>query len=347
MWPVVGQTRVVSLLQRALEKGRLAHAYLMVGPPHVGKMTLALILAQALNCEGGEPPCGGCVSCQKIASGGHADVQTVGLISNGNASEGKLRAEISTNQIKEILHSSSLPPFEGKHRVIIIDGAELLSTEAANRLLKTLEEPAGKVLFILLATRERMLPVTVVSRCQRLELLPLPAAEIETVLGSRWGVEPSRAKLLARLSHGGLGWAVSAASGDDWLKQRAERMDRLLGIIDGDYDVRFVYAAQLAAQFSQNRGLVQGVLDFWLDWWRDLLLVKVGCRDAVTNIDQLAGLEARARGYSLAQIRSVMSGLQAAGEQLRQNAHPRLVLEMVMLEIPRKEERSGEKVTAL
>ncbi len=78
MWPVVGQTRVVSLLQRALEKGTLAHAYLMVGPPHVGKMTLALSLAQALNCEGEEPPCGECASCQKIVSGRHADVQTVG-----------------------------------------------------------------------------------------------------------------------------------------------------------------------------------------------------------------------------------------------------------------------------
>ena len=149
MWSVIGQTRAVSLLQRSLERGSLAHAYLFVGPAHVGKMTLALNLAQALNCAAAEPPCGQCLSCQKIASAKHADVQIVGLNRDGDSDEPRPRAEISIDQIRQVQHSASLPPFEGRHKVFIIDGAELLSTEAANCLLKTLEEPVGKVIFLL------------------------------------------------------------------------------------------------------------------------------------------------------------------------------------------------------
>jgi DNA polymerase-3 subunit delta' len=309
-------------------------------------MTLALNLAQAVNCAAAEPPCGMCASCQKIISAKHADVQIIGLVNDASSAEAKPRAEIGIDQIRQLQHSSSLPPFEGKYKVFIIDGAEFLSIEAANCLLKTLEEPVGKVIFILLTTDERLLPATVISRCQRLELLPLAAGEVEAALNQR-GVEPQKAKLLARLSHGCLGWALSAAFGDGLLQLRVERMDRLRDIINADYDERFDYAAQLAAQFSQNRGLVQEVLDLWLDWWRDLMLVKVGCSDTITNTDLEARLVEMVRGYSLAQIKAFINSIQAAGEQLRQNANPRLVLEVLMLDIPGKEGSSEQNVTAL
>ncbi|MBA7641889.1 hypothetical protein ES703_49575 [subsurface metagenome] len=334
MWQVIGQTRAVSLLQRSLETDSLAHAYLFVGPAHVGKMTLALNLAQALNCEAAEVPCGECVSCQKIASAKHADVQIIDLSHDDDSAETENRAKIRVEQIEELQHSASLPPFEGRCKVFIIDGAEFLSIGAANRLLKTLEEPVGKVVFILLTIDERLLLATVVSRCQRVELLPVPANEIEIALNSNWGVEPEKAKLLARLSHGCLGWAVSAALGDSLAQQRAERLDRLFDIINADCEERFAYAAQLATQFSQNRGLVHERLNLWLVWWRDLLLVKVGSIDSITNIDRLDSLSEMARGYTLAQIRAFIQSIRAAGEQLRQNANPRLVLEVLMLDIP-------------
>jgi hypothetical protein len=111
-------------------------------------------------------------------------------------------------------------------------------------------------------------------------------------------------------------------------------MERLLNVIDADYEGRLEYAIQLAAQFSQNRGLVGEILSLWLDWWRDLLLVKVGCVDAVTNTDRLAMLTSWAEGYSLVQMKGFINSLQATGEQLKQNANPQLVFEVLMLSMP-------------
>jgi DNA polymerase-3 subunit delta' len=335
MWQVVGQDRAISLLQRSLEKEALAHAYLLVGPSHVGKMTLALDLAKAINCDAAAPPCGECTACRRIASGKHADVQIIGLAGDGGSAEARSQTEISIDQIRQMQHSACLPPFEGRYKVFIIEGAELLSNEAANCLLKTLEEPEEKVVFLLLTAREELLPATIVSRCQRLEMAPLAVGEVEVALNSRWAVEQERARLLARLCHGRLGWALLAAPDDSWLKERAERMEQLLGVIDtAGYEGRLEYAAQLAAQFNKNRESVQGILDLWLDWWHDLLLVKIGCVEAITNVDVSAVLEQRAKDYSLAEIKSFISAIQSAGKQLKQNANPQLVFEVLMLSIP-------------
>lgn len=105
----------------------------------------------------------------------------------------------------------------------------------------------------------------------------------------------------------------------------------------GDYEERFAYAGELATQFSQSRTPIWEVLDLWLNWWRDLLLVKVGCSDSVTNLDLLPVLVERARGYKLSEVKRAIISIQAAKEQLRLNANPRLALEVLMLNIPRED----------
>ena len=346
MWDVVGQERVISLLRRSLETESLAHAYLLVGPAHVGKMTLALNLAEAVNCEGTEPPCGECASCQRIAAGKHADIQVIDLGStNGDSTESESRVKISVEQIEQMQHSASLPPFEGRCKVFILDGAEFFSIGAANRLLKTLEEPMGKVLFILLTVNDKLLPATIVSRCQRVELAPLGTAEIETALANRWGVESEKAKLLSRLANGCLGWAVSAARDEQLFRQRVEILDKLLDITDAGYEQRFQYVAQLAGRFNQNRSAVREILDLWLDWWRDLLLVKVGCNDAITNVDRSSQMVGMAAGYTLDQIRVFIDNIQAAGEHLHLNANPQLALEVLMLSVPERAESTTRHLT--
>lgn len=343
MWSIIGQSRATSLLQKGLETGSLAHAYLFVGLAHVGKMTLALNLAQAVNCTEPDAPCGKCSACQRISQGKHADVQIIGLKADGDETGTKSRSEISIEQIRNIQYSVSIPAFEGKFKVFIVDEAERLSIEAANCLLKTLEEPSNRVVFILLTVNESLLPATVISRCQRLELFPLPVVEIETALVKQWGIEPEKSRLLAHLCHGCLGWAVHATD-DAVLKQRSEQLDELTGLPDADGEERFAYAARLATLFSRDSALVQQRLELWRDWWRDLLLVKIGLKETVTNADRLPALLATADKYGLRQIREYIESIRMASRQLRQNANPQLVLEVLMLAIPPAGRVAGEPV---
>jgi DNA polymerase-3 subunit delta' len=335
MWQVIGQARAVSLLKHSLESDTLTHAYLFVGPQHIGKMTLALNLAQGLNCLEEDKPCLVCSSCKKIAAGTHSDVQVIGL--EYNEEEDIERKQIRNEQIDGILHDASLPPFEGSYKVFIIDGAELLSIGAANRLLKTLEEPESKITFILLATNERKLLKTVVSRCQRIELQPMPLAEETKALTETFKVSQERARLLAGLSHGCIGWAITAANDEKLLTQRQEILNQIIGMIKGDYEERFSYVGRLAAGFTQNRGAVYDTLDTWRDFWRDLMLLKMNCPDMITNIDMKDELSKLAHDYSLNQIRNYIKSIESAALQLKQNVNARLALEVLMLNLPKEE----------
>ncbi len=337
MWQTIGQPKIIDLLQRAVNQGSLSHAYLLVGPPKVGKMTLALDLAMTLNCDraAGEKPCGECVSCQKIKGGKHADVQVVNLNQNLDPDEVKEKTEIGIEQIKNMLHSASLPPFEGKYRVYIIEEAGLLSLDAANRLLKTLEEPPAKVIFILLTADIRLIPATIISRCQRLNLSRAKTTDIESLIISRWSIEPEKAKLLARLSHGCPGWAIEAAQTPNLLQERHEKFEKMLTVIRGDYSDRFTAAAQLALQFGKKRETVYEILDGWLGWWRDLLLVKTKSNSDIVSVDLLPDLAEMAGSLSLAQVMTAIQNIQRAREQLKLNANSRLALEVLMLNLPK------------
>lgn len=338
MWPVIGQQKAVSLLERSLKRRAVAHAYLIVGPRHVGKMTLAITMAQALNCLSVKPPCGDCSVCQRIAGGSFSDVQVVGLVKT-SGEESRSKVEISIEQVRDLQHLASLAPFEGRCRVFIIDQAERLSLEAANALLKTIEEPPQGVVFMLLTSCEEALLPTVVSRCQCLELRPLAAEEIERALKEKKQIEPDRAKLLGRLSRGLVGWAFSAASDDSLVSGRIEVRDRVMRLAVGDLMLRLDYATEIAELFGRDRQKAGEVIETWWEWWRDLMLVKLGIGGAVTSVDLAYELEKMAAGFSLEEIRKFIGDIEMAEEKLKQNASPRLVFDVLALNIP--EGRNG------
>ncbi|MDD4923370.1 MAG: DNA polymerase III subunit [Dehalococcoidales bacterium] len=334
MWRVIGQESVVSLLNRSLEKKTLSHAFLISGPNHIGKMTLAVDIAQAINCERDAPPCNECESCLKIQQGKHADVQVISLISENEEEEGKTRTEISIDDIRQIQHTVSLPPFEGKHKAFIIEGAESMSIEAANCLLKTLEEPVTQAVFILLTTNASLIPETVISRCQKISLNPIAVAEIEKTLITVYDIEMQKASVLSRLSHGCFGWALSAAQDDKILENFIEKRNRALEIIAAGLQERFNYAATLSTQFSKDRAAVYDIMDIWLNIWRDILLLKTGLTESVNNIDIEEWLRQWSAGIDIAGIRNSIQAILEAKEQLNLNANSRLVLEVMMLDIP-------------
>ena len=343
MWQTIGQPKALALLRHSLEMSNLAHAYLFVGPPHVGKTTLALDLAQALNCQGKEPPCGECQSCRKIVSGKHADITIIGLDSAKGSGETKPRVEVSIDDIRDLQRNASLPPYEGKYKLFIIDGAEFLSSEAANSLLKTLEEPPPRVIMLLLTAEELQLLPTVVSRCQRVELRPMSNGEVERVLVESRGVDDDRARLLARLCQGCLGWALKASIDDSYLAQRTQRLCEMFPLLNAGWEERFVYAAQLA----NARKPAEEVINLWLIWWRDVMLTKCGSKQAITNVDHISTLEEWAETLTLPEIKDFINSLQESLSQVSKNANLRLVFEVLMLNMPRKEGKPRHVISSM
>ena len=326
MWQVIGQDKILALLGHSLKEDNIAHAYLLVGPRHVGKRTLALNLAQALNCDDPEPPCSQCHSCHRILEGKHADVTCLGLAS---------QVEIGIDDIRGLQRLANLPPYEGKCKVFIIDEAEYLSTEAANSLLKILEEPPPKVVWLLLAAEERHLLPTIISRCQRLELKPTPSKQIQQILTDSYNVDLDKAKLLVRLCHGCLGWALSSLADNELLHQRSQKIDKLASLLTASLEQRFAYAQELAIQFNQDRRSIMEVMDTWLNWWHDLMLIKGDYKEAITNVDYEVILEKQANEMSLKEIKDFTATLCLTEEDISRNVNARLAFESLMLNMPK------------
>jgi len=337
MWQTLGQDHVINFLRDSIQRGTLAHAYLLAGPAHVGKMRLALDLAKTLNCTGSQPPCGNCPACQRIEQGKFSDVVIIDKNAGRDPKERKKATEIGIDTIRELLqHGSNLPPYEGKFKVFIVDDAELMSTEAANCLLKTLEEPPKYIVLILLSSKDNLLLPTVISRCQRFELKPLAISEIEARMAHNPDVPPEKARLLARLSNGCLGWALTAMGDNNYFNQRDARLSEFAALITQTWDERFNYAQQLPS----DRSSVEELVRLWLLWSRDVMLVKYNCDDQVTNLDRLKELKSWANMMTVVEITGLIECLNKALVDLGYNANIHLLFEVIMLDIPRKDKRA-------
>ena len=333
MWQLYGQDHILRQLQASLEQGRLAHAYLLVGPPHIGKMSLAIHLAQSVNClDGSAAPCGACGQCERIARGQHPDVRIITVFQPEDSRA--TRTVIGIGDVKEALHQTNLKPYEGSCSVLIFDGVESMSEEAANALLKTLEEPPPQVLILLLTANEGALLSTIRSRCRRLDLRPVPKQQIAERLVAEHNAEPELAEQLARLSRGCPGWAISAIAGPQILEEREEQLAQIQEVIQADLEGRFAYASDLAARFGRDRESSRQRLFLWLRWWRDLLLVKEGVEEYVNNLDQLSQLRLQATNLTGGQVVGFIRTLEQTLVALDDNANPRLALEVLMLNLP-------------
>jgi DNA polymerase-3 subunit delta' len=297
-------------------------------------MALAMDLAQALNCKGEDKPCGLCDQCSRTARGVHADVKVVGVAS-GESGDGRSRVAIGIDQIRNVQRDASLKPYEGRYRVFIFDGAEHLSEEAANSLLKTLEEPPDQVMLILLSSDAAALPATVVSRCQLLELRPVARSLIASHIESRLDVDSETADEIARLSEGRPGWAIDAATRPEVLERLSERLGTIEEIARGGPERRFAYAADLASDFGKDRDSARRELAIWLSWWRDVLLVKSDVSGFVTHLSRTETLRSVAYSLSSEQVVQAVNAVHETIDYLERNVNPRLALEALMLQLPR------------
>jgi DNA polymerase-3 subunit delta' len=334
-WPIVGNQRVVAALSAAVASGDYAHAYLFAGPEHVGRAAVARLLAQALNCEAAERPCGECAACRRIAAGIHSDVVTVGV---QPSDEGGARTAISVEQLRDVQATVSLNPFEGRLRVVIIDPADEMTAGAQNAFLKTLEEPPPNTVFVLIASREDRLLETVHSRCRRLAFRLVPVAEVEAALRER-GVPGERAALLARLARGRPGWAFRAAADDETLAARERALDQARSLPALSVSERMELAERLSEEFKKDREAVLPLLAEWQAWWRDVMLVQSGAGEGVAAMDRLAALAEDAGAYPPQAVTAFVRAIGDARQHLGENVPSRLVLEWLMLEAPRARKR--------
>lgn len=306
-------------------------------------MSLALDLARAVNCEAAQVlarPCGACRQCQRITRGLHSDVRVIGPdtpIESEKARPGeeeRTRRTIRKGHIDDLQHRASLKPFEGRSHVFVIDGADLMQAPAANALLKTLEEPEAQVLLVLLTSAPGALPETIVSRCQRIDLRPVPASVIERQLVEA-GAEPSMAKTLAQGSGGKPGWALGALTDPTVLESRRQSMVRMLGVLAGSLEERFRYARSLASAHRKDpRTAVSGEMTVWLALWRDVLLDQHDQHAAISNSDFKVEIDAVAQALSPAAATAAIRSVKATLDAVERNAMTPLVFDVLVLELP-------------
>ena len=309
---VIGQERIKEILRRAIRGGRLAHAYLFHGPEGVGKDALALELAKALNClQGDEDGCDQCPSCRKVASFQHPDIKFIFPIPS-RVRETELREKIqqkaqdpyrpiqfslspsiSIERIRELRREATLKPFEGRWRVIIISEADKMTQEASNALLKILEEPSERMLFLLTTSRLDHLLPTIVSRCQNLRFDRLKTREVEQGLLKR-GVPPEKAGLVARLSMGSFKKALELLQ-EDINTRRQEALKFLQTGLEGSISDRLNLVERLVAEKDRER--IKDMLNLLLLWLRDLVLAGELRGEELLNLDRAEQILSLARRY--------------------------------------------------
>ncbi|MBV9577901.1 MAG: DNA polymerase III subunit delta', partial [Chloroflexi bacterium] len=251
------------------------------------------------------------------------------------ASTTALSAREYSDNVEFIQSDAQLRPVMGRSKVYLIVYAEELAEDAANRLLKTLEEPPSFDVFLLTAIERGALLPTVASRCQEIRLRPSPRAELAAALVAG-GTEPARAEQLAALAGGRQGWAVLAASDPAIVEQQQTYVSQLVEALSGSRLDRLVRARVLSERWYSHPESVRDTLRAWLSWWRDVTLVQLGLLNRSVHLDagDQAALRSAAQQVPAARAQQASLALQQALADLDTNVNARLVLDLLLLQLP-------------
>ncbi|MGD9010157.1 MAG: DNA polymerase III subunit delta', partial [Desulfobacteraceae bacterium] len=267
---IIGQKHPIRLLKRFLRNGTLPHALLFTGIEGVGKRTAAAEIAMALNCADPQADkksrrdpsqaCGTCPPCRQIRSNNHPDIITVTPHNN----------LLRIDQIRKLIHALAMKPFSARHRVVIIAKAQTMNPEAANALLKILEEPPQQTTLILTAPHRSELLPTIVSRCRRIAFEPLASEDLQILLADKLGADKKRAQIIVAMAGGSYAKARMLAD-DTWQYQRSWIL-RAAGLdAPGELNHRpATEALAFSAQLAQHKDNVMDLLDMLKTWIRDL-----------------------------------------------------------------------------
>lgn len=329
IWDIYGHDWVVTLLKKHAAGGNLRHAYLFVGAEGVGRRTLALRFAQALNCS--QPPapgefCGTCRDCRQIQSMQYPDLSLV------TPAEG--HQDILIDQIRELQHTLALAPYSARYRIALIPNFQKLTVQAQNALLKTLEEPQDKVIILLTVNALESLLPTIVSRCEVIRLHPVSLTDAQTYLASVRGLDRPQAELIAHISGGRIGAAIRMVDDQAILSHRKGVLDDLLSLLSAPLYERFKLAEDLSRPYDQARQQAGEVLPVWLTFWRDVFIRTSGADLPPVNIDFLDQVDQIAGILDEGEARELVVAHEKAYQQLDLNANVRLLIENLMVQWP-------------
>lgn len=319
---IYGHTESIAILKKTVARNRISHAYLFSGIGGIGKKTLALSFVAALNCQhkkDAADACGKCPSCLKVQHKTHPDLIMV-------EPDGQF---IRIAAIREIQEHMKIKPLEGGWRGIVIDEADKLREEAANALLKTLEEPNAFNILILICSRPHYLLSTIVSRCRHMRFHPLATAAVAGFLQERRGLAPEKAALLAGLSGGSIGRALEMNS-DDVAAYRLKIM-QLIRSTSKDDPLSLLNLASFLAE--DKKEIVQG-LDILKTCFRDALILKeTGKEEMLINADQFPLILSLSEQLAGGQILQNIDFVDQARKAIEQNVNKTLTLEAMAFKL--------------
>jgi len=312
---ISGHKRNIAVLDRILGSGRIAHAYLFSGPSGVGKELVAFHFIKALFCQTGTA-CGNCPSCKKLESGNHADLHRV-------EPDGQF---IKIDQIRALQKELGYRPYEAPRKACIIDAAERFNPSSGNALLKTLEEPPGHAIIVLLTSSPESVLPTIRSRCQQLVFSGVPENEITALLTSR-GVDGETARISASLADGSVGKALALCN-EGSSQDRVEIITRACGLSLKKMASLFAFGEL----FDKDREKALHSLDLLLGFWRDMLHIRSGFTDPV-NRDMRETLfresGCRSSGAIMEGIETILRTRQA----IQRNANVRLAMDVLSMKL--------------
>jgi len=312
---IAGHSGPIATIRRILGSGRVAHAYLFSGPEGIGKKKVATAFIEALFCGKAEG-CGECISCRKILSGNHPDIHTL-------EPDGQF---IKVDQVRGLQKDLSYRPYEALRKACIIDGADRFNLSSGNSLLKTLEEPPGNALIILLATNIDTVLPTIRSRCQQLSFSGVPVEEIAGFLENN-GVDADIARVAASLAEGSIARALSLCS-EEIMAERSEVITTACNLSLKNMIDLFSFGEQ----FDKDREKTLQIIGILTSFWRDMLHLASGSSDLV-NSDLSTLLERETSRRSREALLRGLDQLDKSRQALLRNANVRLSMDVLSMQL--------------
>ncbi len=320
---VVGHKDIIKYIRNAVNEDQVSHAYILNGQRGSGKKLLASLFAMTLLCEkGGPDPCNECHSCRQADSGNHPDIIRV-THEKPNA--------ISVDDIREQVNNTiMIKPYQGPYKIYIIDHADLMTVQAQNALLKTIEEPPAYAVILLLTENADILLPTINSRCVMLKLRNIRDTLIRKYLMEKMEVPDYKADMCTAFAQGNLGRAIMLANSEHFNEIREEAVQLLKYI----HEMELSEILKAVTQITAYKLEITDYLDIIMIWYRDVLLYKATKDvDKVVFKDQMKSIREQAKKSSYEGIETILESLEKAKSRLKANVNFELVMELLFLTI--------------